>query len=81
MNWERSEHYEEWGGCLGCAHYLRGRCVAYPNSIPLPIVSGEVDHMVPRPGQVGETVYEPMDIEVWRETGERVPAEVPAGGG
>jgi hypothetical protein len=29
--------------------------------------------MVPRPGQAGETVFEPMDVEWWRRTGERRP--------
>ena len=80
MNWERSERFAEWGGCLTCVHYRQGRCVAYPTVIPLPIFSGEVDHLVPRPEQIGETVYEPMDLQVWRETGERVPAKVPAAG-
>ena len=74
MNWERSERFDEWEGCRGCAHYRRGRCVAYPNGIPLIIFSGQVDHMVPRPGQVGDTVFEPMDWDVFSATRERVPA-------
>jgi len=73
-SWKPSDRFDEWQGCLGCAHYrLGGRpaCVAYPERIPLPILSGEVDHMVPRPGQVGDTVFEPMDLELWRRTGQR----------
>ena len=73
MNWEPSEHYHEWEGCIGCAHWRAARCVAYPTHIPLIILDGQVDHMVPRPGQVGETVFEPMDVEHWRLTGERRP--------
>jgi hypothetical protein len=33
-------------------------CAAYSDRIPLAIASGEVDHLVVRPGQVGETVFE-----------------------
>lgn len=74
MNWDKSPGFEEWPGCLGCAHLRRGRrahCPAYPNGMPFPIVSGQVDHLVPRPGQVGDTVYEPLDLQWWRKTGER----------
>jgi hypothetical protein len=73
MNWERSDRYDDWSGCRACVHYRRSRCVAYPERIPLLILSGEVDHLVPRPGQVGDTVFEPMDFQVWRETRRRVP--------
>ena len=34
-------------------------CPAYPDRIPLVIVAGEIDHLVVRPGQVGDTVFEP----------------------
>jgi hypothetical protein len=34
-------------------------CAAYPDRIPLAIASGEVDHLVVRPGQVGDTVFAP----------------------
>ncbi len=74
MNWEPSDRFDEWQGCIGCAHYRHGRCAAYPKAIPLPIISGQVDHMVPRPGQVGDIVFEPMDTEIFFRTGERVPA-------
>jgi hypothetical protein len=73
MNWEPSEQFDEWQGCIGCGHYRRARCIAYPNAIPLIILSGEVDHMVPRPGQVGEMVFEPMDWDIFLATGQRVP--------
>jgi hypothetical protein len=74
MNWEPSDRFGEWRGCRGCVHYDRGRCTAYPERIPLLILSGEGDHIYKRPGQVGDTVFEPMDFEVWIETGQRVPA-------
>ena len=75
MNWERSEQFEEWPGCFECAHYRHGRCAAYPERIPLTILSGEVDHLVPRPGQVDAILFEPMDREAFLATGKRVPAQ------
>jgi hypothetical protein len=49
-----------WGGYLKCVHVRRDdTCIAYPRQIPIPIASGEVDHLVVRPGQVGDTVFEP----------------------
>ena len=77
MSWERSERFAEFGGCRLCVHYRRGSCVAYPERIPLDILSGEVDHMVKRPGQVGETVFELMDLERWQRSGERTPLTSP----
>jgi hypothetical protein len=79
MNWEPSERADEFDGCRFCLHY-RGRatCAAYPDRIPLPIFAGDVDHMVPRPGQVGDAVFEPIDEDLWRATGERRPASQPA---
>ena len=77
MNWERSDQFDEWQGCLGCAHYRYGTCIAYPVRIPLDILSGQVDHMVKRPEQVGETVFEPMDYEHFVHTGERIPLRAP----
>jgi hypothetical protein len=74
MNWEPSDQFDEWQGCLGCAHYRRGRCAAYPKGIPIQIISGAVDHMVPRPGQVESILFEAMDVEHWHRTGERIPA-------
>jgi hypothetical protein len=82
MNWEPSERFAEWPGCRACAHYAGGRCIAFPDHIPFDIVCGAVDHLVPRPGQVGDIVFEPLDPDVLRRTGKRVPlratAEQPA---
>jgi hypothetical protein len=72
-DWERSERFEEWPSCRGCVHYDRARCIAYPHRIPLIILSGEVDHYMPRPGQVGDTVFEPLDLQHWLKTKERRP--------
>jgi hypothetical protein len=57
--WERSIPRDQpWGGCWTCGHFRPGfRCAAFPDRIPLPIFSGEVDHLVVRPGQVGDTVF------------------------
>lgn len=74
MSTERSNLYDAWPGCFWCGHYRRGRCIAYPKAIPLDILSGEVDHMIVRPRQVGDTVYTPMDVERWLRTREREPA-------
>jgi hypothetical protein len=73
MNWEPSDRFDEWPGCRACVHYARARCIAYPHGIPLSILSGEVDHMVPRPGQVGQTVFELVEWQTWRRTGQRIP--------
>ena len=80
MDWTPSDRYAEWQGCLGCAHNRYSRCAAYPRGIPLEIISGEVDHLIPRPGQVDEIVFEEMDPEMFWQTGQRVPrrASTPA---
>lgn len=60
LNWERSvPQGQRWGGCGLCRH-LRpdNTCAAYPSGIPIIIGSGEVDHLVERPGQVGMVVFE-----------------------
>jgi hypothetical protein len=44
------------------------------------IASGEVDHLVPRPGQVGTVVFEPLDTEVFSREGRRVPMRVASAG-
>lgn len=42
----------EFLGCRACIHYQgAANCVAYPDGIPFPILAGEIDHMVERPGQ------------------------------
>lgn len=60
LSWKRSiARGVTWGGCLACRHFRPDvTCVAYPDRIPLLIASGEVDHLRPRPGQVGETAFE-----------------------
>jgi len=82
VNWDPTPNADEYPGCLGCAHLRRGgraHCAAYPDGIPFAIVSGQADHLVPRPGQVGDTVFEPLDLQWWLRTGERrVPVEEPA---
>jgi hypothetical protein len=60
--------------CLGCGHYRAGRCAALPTHIPLPTRSGEMHHLVPRSGRVGETVDTDLDLEVFRTAVQRVPA-------
>jgi hypothetical protein len=73
MDWERSPDYDRFQGCRFCVHWRAARCAAYPERIPIVILSGEVDHLVPRPGQVGDTVFEPIDIDEWYRTRRRVP--------
>ncbi len=59
-NWQRSVPRDErWGGCRLCKHFRPDfTCAAYPDRIPIIIASGEVDHLVVRPYQVGNTVFE-----------------------
>jgi len=72
-DWEPSTWPDDWLGCRDCIHFDRVRCAAYPNRIPLIILSGEVDHLVPRPGQVGDIVLEEMDFQFGQTTRQRVP--------
>lgn len=78
MSWDPAPNASEFQGGIGCGHYRAGKCQAYPERIPLAIVSGEVDHMVKRPGQAGDTVFEPMDFDLWRRTRRRIPMRAPA---
>ena len=40
--------------CANCMHWHGGlTCDAYPNGIPLPIMSGDVSHMEPLPDDNG----------------------------
>jgi hypothetical protein len=79
VTWEPSARADEFGGCRFCVHYERGgRCVAFPRRIPLPIFASDIDHMVPRPGQVGDTVFEPLDLQWYVKTGQRRPLSVGA---
>lgn len=60
-DWERSiPRDRRWGGCRSCRHFGPDMTrAAFPARIPLAIASGEVDHLVVRPGHVGTIVYEP----------------------
>jgi hypothetical protein len=58
-DWLPSARYEEWPGCRKCRHLHGLRCAAYPRNIPLAILSGACDHMVPRPGDRG-IQFEPI---------------------
>jgi hypothetical protein len=50
---------QPWGGCRLCRHFRPDiTCDAFPERIPLRILSAELDHLVVRPGQVGSTVFE-----------------------
>ncbi len=49
-DWKRSRG--DFRGCLACTHYTGAdRCTAFPEGIPFPILAGEIDHLVERPGQ------------------------------
>ena len=50
---------QSWGGCRVCKHFQPDMtCIAFPRRIPIAIASGELDHLVVRPGQVGEITWE-----------------------
>jgi hypothetical protein len=50
---------QSWGGCRLCRHFQPPfTCAAFPNGIPMAIASGDVDHLVPRPGQVDDILFE-----------------------
>ena len=55
-------------GCLFCRHFDAerfGRCAAYPDGIPLPILAGDVPHDRPLPGDHGiqfESVDDPEAV-------------------
>jgi hypothetical protein len=75
VSFEPSARAEEFGGCRLCLHYLgQGRCSAFPTRIPLPIFAGDIDHMVVRPGQIGDATFEEIDFKYWQATGGRRPA-------
>ena len=48
--------------CSGCIHYESdGTCKAFPDGIPLKIISGINDHSEPLPVQDNDIVYSPID--------------------
>ena len=61
-NFLPSSKYDQWPGCRHCKHLGEDEltCAAYPDGIPLPIWSGECDHMVLRPGQNGTLLFESL---------------------
>jgi hypothetical protein len=77
MNQDEEMAPPEYPGCLGCGYYRGGRCDAFPDRIPLAIISGELDHLTVRPGQVGTIVFTHLDFEVWKRTRQRVPLNRP----
>lgn len=47
-------------GCQFCIHFQRNlTCAAFPNGIPMAIVSGQMAHDRPLEGQQNQTVFEP----------------------
>ena len=64
-DWKPSHRAAEFPGCFKCRHLDRKRmlCAAFGGPVPLPIASGQVDHMIPRPGDHGIT-FEPIEAEV-----------------
>ena len=58
--------------CLDCKHYNGlATCDAFPDKIPQDIMSGEVDHAEPYPGDGGIT-FEALDVEAFPELIESV---------
>ena len=80
-DWTRSPGYDGWPGCRQCVH-LRDdgeSCTAYPAGIPLPIASGQVDHLVERPGQVAGVIFHPGGTDPLRQAVEalqRAPTDI-----
>jgi hypothetical protein len=51
----------EYRGCRGCRHYLvELTCSAFPEGIPLVIISGQIQHTEILPKQGNTIVYEPI---------------------
>lgn len=56
----------DYTGCLGCEFQtLDLKCKAFPKGIPLPILSGEIEHNKPLPqlGQKNQTIFQEITEE------------------
>lgn len=64
-------------GCLFCKHLDRSsngmKCAAFPTKIPLPIVSGEVEHTQPMFGQTNKVVFKDVATNKNDSTGGKIP--------
>lgn len=61
-------------GCAACQHFrpASGVCAAFPQGIPLAILSGQVEHTKPLPalGQDNDVVYTEVDnVDDWTARG------------
>ncbi|WP_017660510.1 hypothetical protein [Baaleninema simplex] len=65
----------EYKGCKYCKHFqLDGSCAAFaPDPIPLPIVSGQIQHTKPLHSQKNSIVYEPTDKSIHQRFIEQFP--------
>ena len=64
--------------CALCAHYKRGgSCTAYPRGIPLPLLSGDIDHLSPVEGDNGIRFEPAREGERERYAALFDPAELP----
>jgi O-acetyl-ADP-ribose deacetylase len=52
----------EYLGCSGCKHFKwnNSTCKAFPQRIPLPIISGEIHHITRLRWQDNDVIYEPI---------------------
>ena len=85
-DWKPSAQYASWPGCRKCRHFQGTHCDAYPIRIPPPIISGQVDHMVPRPGDrfpfatlPGDRKWYPLFADPWLAQVTDREAEIVAG--
>lgn len=56
--------------CISCKHYrMLLKCKAYPDGIPVDIITGKHDHTKPFPGDNGVR-YEPTDVTIKADKGD-----------